>query len=119
MKKILNTCLGWGKKHTFHFGMVVILVVVGFAMTGQQAMIFSLQDQIGKVPRMIEVSETNMKEWIDVCNKVLNSRKCLQIFCQPDEVEFLLSKLKHKGLFLSTHCDTEDEAYVLLKRVNV
>jgi len=60
-----------------------------------------------------------MKEWIDVCSKVLNSRKCLQIFCQPDEVEFLFSKLKHEGLFLSTHCNTEDEAWKLLKRVKI
>ena len=58
-----------------------------------------------------------MREWIDVCSKVLNSGKCLQIFCEPDEVDFLLSKLKHKGLFLCTHCQTEDEAYHLLKKV--
>jgi len=41
-----------------------------------------------------------MREWVDVCSKVLNSGKCLQIFCEPDEVDFLLFKLKHKGLFL-------------------
>lgn len=57
-----------------------------------------------------------MKEWVDVCNKVLSSEKCLQIFCEPDEVEFLLSRLKSEGLFLCIYCDTEDEAYHLLKK---
>jgi len=54
-------------------------------------------------------------EWIDVCEKVLNADKCLQIGCMPEEVEFLLSKLKHKGLFISTHCSTEREARNVLK----
>lgn len=58
-----------------------------------------------------------MREWVDVCNKVLNSRKCLQISCQPNEVEFLFSKLKNEGLFLCTNCRTEEEAYELLKRM--
>jgi len=58
-----------------------------------------------------------MREWTDICSKVLNSGKCLQIFCEPGEVEFLLSELKHEGLFLCTHCDTEDEAYSLLRKV--
>lgn len=56
-----------------------------------------------------------MSEWIDVCAKVLNAGKCLQISCSPDEVQFLLSKLKHDGLFLSTQCSTEKEARTLLK----
>lgn len=58
-----------------------------------------------------------MSEWIDVCTKVLNADKCLQISCEPGEVEFLLSKLKHEGLFLSTHCATEKEARNVLKIV--
>jgi len=56
-----------------------------------------------------------MSEWIDVCTKVLNAGKCLQINCEPDEVEFLLSKLGHGGLFLSTYCGTEKEARSILK----
>ena len=59
-----------------------------------------------------------MEQWIDVCNKVLNSGKCIQIFCDPNEVEFLLSELKHEGLFLWVgHCESEDQAYELLKKV--
>jgi len=56
-----------------------------------------------------------MSEWVDVCAKVLNAGKCLQIGCMPSEVEFLLSKLKHEGLLITTHCGTEKEARSLLK----
>ena len=58
-----------------------------------------------------------MSEWIGVCAKVLNVGKCLQIHCRPDEVEFLLSKLKPEGLFLCTSCSSEEEGRSLLKKV--
>lgn len=56
-----------------------------------------------------------MSEWVDVCRRVLDAGKCLQISCNPNEVEFLLSKLTHEGLFLSTDCGTEKEARSVLK----
>lgn len=55
-----------------------------------------------------------MREWVDVCSRVLDAGKCLQIGCGPNDVEFLLSKLKHEGLFITTHCRTEEEAHKLL-----
>ncbi len=58
-----------------------------------------------------------MPEWTDVCKKVLNADKCLQIHCEPHEVEFLLSKLKHRGLLLSTYCTSKKEAQSILKIV--
>ena len=58
-----------------------------------------------------------MSEWIDVCNKILNSVKCLQIECEPTEVEFLLCKLKREGLLLSTFCTSKKEAQNVLKIV--
>lgn len=58
-----------------------------------------------------------MSRWVDVCARVLDAGKCLQIRCEPGEVEFLLSELRHKGLFISTHCSTEKEARSLLKKV--
>jgi hypothetical protein len=58
-----------------------------------------------------------MSEWIDVCNKILNADKCLQIECKPTEVELLLSKLKHEGLLLSTFCTSKKEAQSILKIV--
>ncbi len=59
-----------------------------------------------------------MSEWIDVCARILNSGKCLQIHCGFNEVEFLLSKLKHEGLFICTSCSTKDAAYHLLKSIS-
>jgi len=56
-----------------------------------------------------------MSRWVDVCAKILDAGKCLQTWCRPDEVEFPLSKLKHKGLFLCTTCSTEKEARNVLK----
>lgn len=58
-----------------------------------------------------------MSEWVSVCNKVLNADKCLQIYCKPHEVEFLLSKLKHEGLLISTYCTSKKEAQNVLKMV--
>jgi len=58
-----------------------------------------------------------MSKWIGVCSRVLNAEKCLQISCAPNEVQCLLSKLKHKGLFISTYCGSEKEAHDLLKLV--
>jgi len=56
-----------------------------------------------------------MSRWLDVCKKVLDVGKCLQISCEPEEVDFLLSNLKHEGLFISTHCGSEREAWNVLK----
>ncbi len=56
-----------------------------------------------------------MSEWLDVCRRILDAGKCLQISCMPEEVDFLLSNLKHEGLFISTHCRSEKEAREVLK----
>ncbi|MEM2961168.1 MAG: hypothetical protein QXU67_06140, partial [Candidatus Bathyarchaeia archaeon] len=58
-----------------------------------------------------------MSKWVEVCNKILDAGKCLQISCSPNEVLFLLSKLKHNGLFISTSCSSEREAFNLLRKV--
>lgn len=58
-----------------------------------------------------------MSMWIDVCSRILESGKCLQVSCRPDEVKFLLSRLKHEGLFLRTHCNSEREARNVMKVV--
>jgi 5-methyltetrahydrofolate--homocysteine methyltransferase len=58
-----------------------------------------------------------MREWIDVCRKVLDADKCLVIGCEPGEVGFLLSRLEHGGLLLCTDCRTEKEARSVLRIV--
>jgi len=84
---------------------------------------------LGNLDRLLEIDSLDgiqwvpgagakpMSEWLEVCARVLNAGKCLQISCEPYEVEFLLSKLKHEGLFLCTSCSTEKEARSILKRV--
>ncbi|MCX8171192.1 MAG: uroporphyrinogen decarboxylase family protein [Candidatus Bathyarchaeota archaeon] len=56
-------------------------------------------------------------KWIHICQKILDSGKCLYISCEPWEVKIMLEKLKHGGLFLQTWCRDEDEAYRVLKIV--
>lgn len=56
-----------------------------------------------------------MSNWLDVCLKVLNSGKCLVIECNPEEVEFLLSKLSYRGLMLCIPCKSEREARSVLR----
>jgi len=56
-------------------------------------------------------------KWIHVCQKILNSGKCLHISCEPWEVKILLDNLKHGGLFLQTWCSSEEEARRVLKIV--
>ncbi len=58
-----------------------------------------------------------MSRWVEVCSTILDAGKCLQISCEPHEVGFLLSRLKHEGLLLATHCNSEREARSLLKMV--
>jgi len=58
-----------------------------------------------------------MSEWLHVCRKILDAGKSLYIGCEPTEVEFILSKLPHKGLFIYSPCKTEREARSLMKIV--
>ena len=59
-----------------------------------------------------------MREWVDVCSRILNAGKCLQISCPANDVEYLLSNLKHEGLLISTYCGSEEEAYNMLKMLH-
>jgi 5-methyltetrahydrofolate--homocysteine methyltransferase len=58
-----------------------------------------------------------MSEWVDVCRRVLEGGKCLNIQAPADEVLFLLSSLPHDGLFIGTWCRSEAEGHRLLERV--
>ena len=57
-----------------------------------------------------------MSQWVEVCSRVLDAGKCLQISCAADEVEFLLSRLDHRGLFITTYCSSQEEARDLLSK---
>jgi hypothetical protein len=53
--------------------------------------------------------------YMDVLKKVQSKGKNLHITIAAEEVEIALSELSSKGLFIDTHCDTEEEAKYLLK----
>jgi hypothetical protein len=55
--------------------------------------------------------------YMDILKKVQPKRKNLHITIKPEEVEYALSELSARGLFISTNCDTEEEAKYLLKMV--
>lgn len=58
-----------------------------------------------------------MSEWVDVLRRIQDAGKCLQISCAADEVELLLSELRHGGLLISTGAPSEAEARALLRKV--
>ena len=58
-----------------------------------------------------------VSRWLNVCRKILEAGKCLQISCTPGEVDFILSNLKHEGLFICVHCGSEREARDILRIV--
>ncbi len=60
-----------------------------------------------------------MRDWVDLCRRILEAGKLLYIECTPSEVEFLLARLPHEGLLLSTHCGSREQAEELLKNVAV
>jgi len=59
-----------------------------------------------------------MSRWVDLLRRVLEAGKLLYISCAPDEVEFLLRSLPHRGLMLETWCENRREADLLLANVD-
>ena len=58
-----------------------------------------------------------MSAWIRLLRRIQAGGKLLVLSCGREEVETLLSELEPEGLLLSTHCDSEEEAKVLLQNV--
>jgi hypothetical protein len=54
---------------------------------------------------------------MNVCRRVLEADKCLQIGVPAGEVEEVLSELHHEGLFITTWAASEAEGRKLLERV--
>lgn len=54
-------------------------------------------------------------EWMWLLEKVQSAGKRLHIGVDPSDVEKALKNLKPQGLFLSTRCNTEDEAIRMLR----
>jgi hypothetical protein len=50
--------------------------------------------------------------------KIQKKGKCLVLMdVKPKEIEKILSRVSAKGLFMTTRCDSQDEADELLKNV--
>ena len=84
---------------------------------------------LGNLPLLLEVAELDgiqwvpgagarpMSAWVDVCRQVLEAGKCLQIGVASTEVEHMLARLPHEGLFITTYCGSEAEGRGLLRRI--
>jgi hypothetical protein len=58
-----------------------------------------------------------VKQWIPLIRHIQDNGKGVQVLCQPEEVEFLMTQIRHEGLCLNTHCETEREAIALVDLV--
>ncbi len=57
-------------------------------------------------------------KWFPLYDKIQKKGKCLVLMdVQPEEIEKILSRVSAKGLFMTTRCDSQDEADELLKSV--
>ncbi len=84
---------------------------------------------LGNLPHLLEVDELDgiqwepgvadrpMSRWVEVCRQVLEAGKCLQIGAAFDEVPYLLSRLPHQGLFITTWAATESDGRELLRQI--
>jgi hypothetical protein len=63
IKNIFRSCWDWGKRHTFHFVIAIVVAIMGFVVITQQVRIHSLQNEINEVPSIVETSEARIKDW--------------------------------------------------------
>jgi len=60
------------------------------------------------------MTREGVARWIPVYRKIQAKRKAIQVFCRPDEVDFVLENLQPEGLLIFTSCSSEKEAKELL-----
>ena len=81
-------------------------------------------DMILEIPRLNAVqwvpgagmAKEGISRWIPLYRRIQAKRKAIQVFCQPEEVDFVLENLKPEGLLIFTVCSSEKEAKELLSR---
>lgn len=79
-------------------------------------------DTILEIPRLNAVQwvpgagmmKEGVTRWIPIYRKIQAKKKAIQVFCRPDEVDFVLDNLKLEGLLIFTTCCSEKEAKELL-----
>ena len=57
---------------------------------------------------------STVAKWIPIYQKIQAKKKAIQVFCRPDEVDFVLENLAPEGLTIYTFCSSEKEAQRLL-----
>ena len=57
-----------------------------------------------------------MSHWIRLLRRIQAAGKLLMLFCEPWEVETLLTELEPEGLLLSTAAESEEEARELIRK---
>ncbi|MGD8244224.1 MAG: hypothetical protein PVI63_03415 [Anaerolineae bacterium] len=58
-----------------------------------------------------------VSRWIRLLRRIQSKGKLIQLYCEPWEVEVLLSHLEPEGLLLTTSCRSEEQAKDLLSKV--
>ena len=84
---------------------------------------FAHVDALCELPRLQAIQilpgagKPSPLHYMDVLKKVQAAGKNLQIGLEPGEVKTALAELSARGLFITTWCDTEDDAKALLRNV--
>lgn len=60
---------------------------------------------------------TSTPEYIPVFQKIQKAGKNLYLLVDPSEIEFILTHLSARGLFLNTYADSEEEANDLIRKI--
>ena len=79
-------------------------------------------DMILKIPRLNAIqwvpgaveNREGVAKWIPIYRKIQAKQKAIIVYCQPNEVDFVLKNLAPKGLMISASCSSEEEAKKLL-----
>lgn len=56
----------------------------------------------------------HISKWLPIYKKIQSKRKSIIVYCRPNEVNFVLKNLAHKGLLIAPRCSSEQEAQQLL-----
>lgn len=60
------------------------------------------------------MAKEGVVRWMPVYKKIQAKKKAIQVFCRPEEVDFVLENLEPEGLLVFTTCSSEKEAKQLL-----
>lgn len=74
VKSIFAGILSFSKRYIFHFIILIILFLMGAAIATQYSLIRSLESDLDNIPKIIEISELNIKDWVNKADTVLEKK---------------------------------------------